>query len=494
MKKNKRRNVIMLLILLVCAVTIGFAILTTTLEINGIGLVKGNKWDIHWENVDNIDGVDATTPVIDAAKTTVTYEINLAEPGDYYEFTVDAKNDGTIDAEIAKIENYFYEADGETEIEEPEYFGYSITDEDDKPLEIGKRLNVGQSHTYKVRIDFNTNVNSSQLPKEGATIISKFTVTYIQAELKSCGASFADASWEEIQAEIMNPNCKPKFEVGDIKKINIDIDEDGNDEEYVIRLVNKSTPKECSKADFSQTACGYVFEFVDVVERHIMNDDADNLDYQNGRNNVGSWKYSNLRAYLNNGIYKEGEQEEVNYATTGFFNKLPEDLRKVIIPTKVVTGFGCRDFVRDSSTGGFKCNTYAGVYQGDNNGKNFVTYDKLFVYSPHEIYEAIDVESNYTSDITTHDFRIGDSAYYQSRQEDYYDNLDVNRSVEARQPVRKKYNGNYYNWWLRTPRANSYWSWYYVGSEGSDGSNSDMTGGINNEIGTDGVVPVFRIG
>ena len=117
----------MLLILLVCGITIGFAILTTTLEINGIGLIKGNKWDIHWENVANEAGVTAQTPVIDSNKTTVTYEINLVNPGDYYEFTVDAVNAGSLDGVIIDIKSKFYEADGVTEIEKPAYIDFSVT-------------------------------------------------------------------------------------------------------------------------------------------------------------------------------------------------------------------------------------------------------------------------------------------------------------------------------------------------------------------------------
>ena len=395
MKKNKRRNTIMLLILLVCGITIGFAILTTTLQINGVGLVKGNKWDIHWENVANMSGVEAQTPQIDAAKTTVTYEINLVDPGDYYEFTVDAVNGGFIDAEIAKIENRFYEADGETEIELPNYIDYSISSDDGVPLELGKRLNVGQTNTYKVHVKFKTNVKAGDLPTTNTTIISKFTVTYIQADLTSCGASFEEADWGEIEAEIMNPNCTPKFKVGDTKKIKMDINDDGNDEEYTIRLVNTSTPEECKKADFSQTACGYVFEFVDVLEHRIMNYQGPTFDVQNGKNGVGSWNYSNLRAYLNNGIYREGEEDEEDFTNTGFYNKLPEDLRKVISKTKVVTGFGCSDYTYSQYYfGGYGCNTVSGVYKGDNNGNNFVSHDKIYVYSTHEVWDGVDIPSS----------------------------------------------------------------------------------------------------
>lgn len=184
MKKDKRRNTIMLLILLLCGITIGFAILTTTLHINGTGLIKGNKWDIHWDNVDNIDGVTAQPPQIDTAKTTVTYEINLANPGDFYEFTVDAVNDGSLDGVISKITHKYYQSDGETELESlPVYLEYSMTNLDGSAIEKGQRLDAGDSKTYKVRINFKTSLKPEDLPTVATSIVVVDTVDYVQADV-----------------------------------------------------------------------------------------------------------------------------------------------------------------------------------------------------------------------------------------------------------------------------------------------------------------------
>ena len=45
--KNRKKNRILLLLILLLAVTIGFALLSTTLKINGISGIKKNTWDIH---------------------------------------------------------------------------------------------------------------------------------------------------------------------------------------------------------------------------------------------------------------------------------------------------------------------------------------------------------------------------------------------------------------------------------------------------------------
>ena len=55
--------------------------------------------------------------------------------------------------------------------------------------------------------------------------------------------------------------------------LNIDLDNDGTPEEhtYDLRIANKSTPTECSTQGFSQTACGFVLEFVQSVTTHAVN-------------------------------------------------------------------------------------------------------------------------------------------------------------------------------------------------------------------------------
>ena len=55
-----------------------------------------------------------------------------------------------------------------------------------------------------------------------------------------------------------------------------------------------STPDECKTKGFSQTACGFVVEFADVITKHGMNDTA---------TNKGGWPASSMREYLKNDIY-----------------------------------------------------------------------------------------------------------------------------------------------------------------------------------------------
>ena len=117
MKKKIKISILVLLILLV---TIGYAVLQSTLSINGTSTINNATWNIHWDNLNvtngSITGTKVITPAyIKPGDTEVSYSIVLSTPGEYYEFTVDAVNSGSIDAMIGSFSNKVYEANGTTE-------------------------------------------------------------------------------------------------------------------------------------------------------------------------------------------------------------------------------------------------------------------------------------------------------------------------------------------------------------------------------------------
>ena len=107
MRKNKKNKKLLLLLLLLMAVTIGYALLSTTLKINGTAGIKKNTWNIHWDPTSYQQslggGATATTPTYNSDNTQINYGVTLELPGDYYEFTIDAVNEGTISGKIAEI-------------------------------------------------------------------------------------------------------------------------------------------------------------------------------------------------------------------------------------------------------------------------------------------------------------------------------------------------------------------------------------------------------
>ena len=159
MKSRRRKSIKGLLVLLILGISIGFALLSKTLGINGFSGIKKNTWDVHWDDtsVSETEGsVPALTPayVSDTEKKIVTFSSELELPGEFYEFTVDAKNYGTIDAEVEKIEVNFYEEDGVTPKALSSCLEYSFTHADGSAIQDGEELKVGKSIKYKFRLSF----------------------------------------------------------------------------------------------------------------------------------------------------------------------------------------------------------------------------------------------------------------------------------------------------------------------------------------------------
>ena len=237
--------------------------------------------------------------------------------------------------------------------------------------------------------------------------------------------SFTTDSWATISNAVRNGNIG-KYNVGDTKTIDM-----GTYGTHTLRIANTSTPSECSTAGFSQTACGFVLEFADIITTHAMKDD--NM-------NVGGWPATSMRTFVNNDIY----------------NALPSELREVIIDTVTISGHG--------STSG---------------ETNFTSTDKLYLLAPGEVWS--DWKTN------TSDSNYGpsyDTTKNLTRTLDYYTNIGVTTSSYS--GAIKKNGTSTYCWWLRTAAFSSNHSFYIVLDDG------DWV--INNARNACGGSPAFRIG
>ena len=143
--------------------------------------------------------------------------------------------------------------------------------------------------------------------------------------------TFQDDDWDTIVNNVRNGNTDD-YNVGDTKTVDM-----GSFGTHTLRIANKSTPSECNNSGFSQTGCGFVLEFSDIISEHRMN---------SSDTNVGGWPASEMRSYLNSEIY----------------NALPSDLKNIIINTKVISNFGSDDT------------------------SDFTSTDKLFLFNRKEIY------------------------------------------------------------------------------------------------------------
>lgn len=477
--RNKKKDTLFILLLVLMAVTIGYAAISTTLKINGTTGIGKNTWNIYWDNIDNEQGVtpDEETTIVASngvPKSLVTWSVTFDKPGDYYEFTVDAVNDGTMDAEIVGIESLYGNSpiistsqDGELVVANPSpvpsYINYSIKYLDNTDPALGDRLAkatvsgntiTGTRKTYKIKVEYdkskitNAILNEMEGPLE---LTFSFSVTYgIAGPPKA--ESFANDPLPVVSVEgntsaeqtTTDGTCGA-YNIGDERTITMDMDGNGTDETYTVRIANCSTPAICKTEGFSQTACGFVLEFKEIVTKHRI---AAGVEHPTLGNYVyGGWKYSDMRAYLNNGTFTNSASsnpENINYSSTGFLSKMPEEFQELIANTTVVSGHGCIQ-----SEGGVCTNP-------DNAGNNFTTTDKLYLLSAGEIWGSGGVNKQVEHD----------SALNNSRQLDYYALLGVTPDVGTYAPATKRLDGIPKVWWTRTPYDNDYTIYYDVGDVG----------------------------
>ena len=180
MKNNKRKIRYLVLILLLLFISIGYAYLNSTLNITGSSTINNPTWDIHWENVEVKTGsVSAQTPIIDTNKTTVNYSVTLTIPGEYYEFTVDAVNAGTIDGMISVVSNKLNGTDITTL---PNYLEYKVSYDDGIDIAPNHLLEANSSEKYKVYVGYKKDINVSDIPATQQTLNFSFSVTYVQRD------------------------------------------------------------------------------------------------------------------------------------------------------------------------------------------------------------------------------------------------------------------------------------------------------------------------
>ena len=214
--------------------------------------------------------------------------------------------------------------------------------------------------------------------------------------------SFATDSWKTIINAVKNNNIG-KYNVGDTKTIDM-----GTYGTHTLRIANTSTPSECSGTGFSQTACGFVLEFADLITTHPMNDSA---------TNTGGWPATTMRTFVNDSIY----------------NALPSDLRNSIMNTTVVSGIGSSD-----SSGSATC---------------FKSTDKLYLLAPREIYNNYDGTYDTANSLT--------------RTLDYYITQGVT-TTNYSGAIKRGENISYNQWWwLRNANSQLNYSFSMVYDDGS---------------------------
>ena len=396
----KKKSMLIIAILLM---SIGFAAISTTLILNGNAKVSENNEDFSVIfTAASVDGKDVYSSVVDETKKTITFttsELKTLNQTSILTYEV-TNNSSNYDANVtvtcvpktgttAKYTSIKNKLDNDaTVIKAKETLNGTLT------VTLDKVATETVTEEYTCKLEFNA--------VERDTIGVKLT-------------QFQNDSWSTIAANVKSGNTS-KYNVGDTKKVNL-----GNLGVSTVRIANMSA---CTNGETSETACGFVVEFADIIT---------NQRFSSTNTNVGGWRDSELRTYVNGTIY----------------NALPSELQNVIVSTKVISGHG--------KTPG---------------ETNFETQDKLYLLSNEEIY----------GDFSSSSYAKYDTSVGNSKQLDYYKKQGVTTSSYG--GAIKQYNGGS-SWWLRSPILVNSVSFRYVDNDGG--------GASNNAFDSRGVSPAFRI-
>ena len=197
--------------------------------------------------------------------------------------------------------------------------------------------------------------------------------------------SFSSDSWMTIVKAVKSGNIS-KYNVGDTKTVNL-----GTYGTHTLRVANISKSDSCGNSGYSESGCGFVIEFADIITNRVINSTSSTR---------GSWSATTIRTFVNNDIY----------------NLLPTDLKNGILNTNVITG------------------------HGNSEGNNSTSTDKLYLLSPIEIYGSVSITYDSANNVTN--------------QLDYYkqNNVSLNSYDSAiKNTVVSGGTGSADAWWTRTP-------------------------------------------
>ena len=256
-KNKKTLQIVLLVVIAVVTLGIGYAAISAVnLIINGNATASVNQenFKVHFTQAQSITGSTGAsgTSSIDAQDDTkAMFDVTgLTKVGDYAEAVYTVRNDSNgVGAEISlSVSN-----------SNSEYFKVTETILDNK-------LQAGEETTAKVKVEMiktpiTDSVSTSITATLVATPIENDSATGGSPASKVAGdpESFATDSWATIQRAVQN-NHTSVYNVGDTKSVTI------NGNNYIVRIANKSTAQNCSDTNYSETACGFVVEFVDIVE------------------------------------------------------------------------------------------------------------------------------------------------------------------------------------------------------------------------------------
>ena len=191
MEKERRTKALAVVVLLivVAGLTVAFAALSTTLNINGTAYLDAAKWGIRFENLSSPTkigsaNVTGTAKIEETKSAEITgMNVSLSTPGDKVTYTVDLVNKGTINAKIDNIEKTVLTS------EQQRYLTFRVTDKNGNEVSEGDILSAGETRNLTITIEFIKDLTKEDLPTSTSTISLSYKLNFVQTDEKVTSVS-----------------------------------------------------------------------------------------------------------------------------------------------------------------------------------------------------------------------------------------------------------------------------------------------------------------
>ena len=208
-KSSTSEIVLIVLMVLVLSISVGYALLSTSLNIRGSSTVEDAKWKIDTGDIEceegeictiNPDDPDDTPPevctvtntnncngaVIWMDGDTIYFKHILSKPGDKFTFYASIKNNGNINAKVTNV------IKNELNTTARKFLSYNVTDASGNEITTGRTLNPGETLKVKVTVAYRTDILELPTSQE-IDLINEV------AEGNTGATSFFSVSFEQAQ-------------------------------------------------------------------------------------------------------------------------------------------------------------------------------------------------------------------------------------------------------------------------------------------------------
>lgn len=178
MRIKRRKKYFVFLCLLVMSIIVGYALISSNLTINGLGIFAKNNWDVSLTKITtkNSNVTETTPATITPDGKKVEFNINLTEPGSFYEFNLEVSNTGSLDAMLDT-----WNVEGLTDAQK-EFISIEIKYDDSVELNKYDLLNKDSKEYIKVIIKYRDDITAENLPSGDSSISASFDISYIIAD------------------------------------------------------------------------------------------------------------------------------------------------------------------------------------------------------------------------------------------------------------------------------------------------------------------------